>query len=310
VVIIRRAAARAAAEAVGGGPDASVVEPDGAVAHGLHLAIIIIAAQVDVSEHDAGAWHGVAAGEPDGLGAARRAGDVTVRHVGDGHGGGLVGAGAAAVAATGGHVAVELVDDDGVVDAVHVHVREAHAADVAGAALPRLDPDPVLRAADPRAVERHVRHRRERAALAQAADADAVAGAAVDVPHLDAEAAVDDGDAVVAGADAAALDGDGGGVGDVDAVRVGAVLGGVDAQPAHAHAAGPGHRHVHLLRVPHAEAAHAHATARVDRHRRRRTPARLQQERAPSPAARAACQWREQRSGRIMHRWTYVRWTC
>jgi hypothetical protein len=72
VVIIRRAAACAAAEAVGGGPDASIVEPDGAVAHGLHLTIIISAAQVDVAKHDAGAGHGVAAGEPDGLGGSAR----------------------------------------------------------------------------------------------------------------------------------------------------------------------------------------------------------------------------------------------
>jgi len=51
-----------------------------------------------------------------------------------------------------GHVAVELVDDDGVVDAVDGDVGEAHAADVPGAALPRLDPHPVLRAADQRVV--------------------------------------------------------------------------------------------------------------------------------------------------------------
>ena len=69
VVLIRRAAAGAAAEAVSGGLDATVVEPDGAVAHGLHLAIIISTVQVDVAEHDAGAGHGVAAREPDGLGA-------------------------------------------------------------------------------------------------------------------------------------------------------------------------------------------------------------------------------------------------
>ena len=69
VVLIRCTAAGAAAEAVSGGLDATVVEPDGAVAHGLHLAIIISAAQVDVAEHDAGAGHRVAAGEHDGLGA-------------------------------------------------------------------------------------------------------------------------------------------------------------------------------------------------------------------------------------------------
>ena len=38
-------------------------------------------------------------------------------------------------------------------------------------ALPRLDPEPVLRAADPCLVQRHVCHHRERATLAEAPDA-------------------------------------------------------------------------------------------------------------------------------------------
>jgi hypothetical protein len=250
-------------EAVDGGSDAALDDPLGAVADGLHLGAGAGAAEVDVLEHDAAAGRGVAAGEPDGVGARGRAGDAAEHDAGDADGGGAVRAGGA-------RVAVELVDDDGVVDVLDAHVLEADVAHVSGPALPRLDAHAVLRAADAGAVEDHAGNGGGRAARAQAADADAVAGAALDAAHPHPEAGVGDGDAVVARADAAAPQRHARRLRDVDAVRVRAVRGGLHAEPRQADVARPGHRQVHLLRVLDAEAPQAHAAAGVERHGRRR----------------------------------------
>jgi hypothetical protein len=108
------------------------------------------------------AQHDVAVSKTDGLGVARSAAGVAVWHVGHGHGGGLVGIGAATAAITlPGHIVVELVDDDGVANTVHDHDGEAHDADVLGPAQARLDPHPVLCAADPHCVQCDVLHLRE-----------------------------------------------------------------------------------------------------------------------------------------------------
>jgi hypothetical protein len=70
--------------------------------------------------------------------------------------------------------AVVLVDDDGVVDAGHDGVHEGDAPDEAALGpAPRLDPQPVGRASEPRRLHSHVLHHLHRHAflLAQATDA-------------------------------------------------------------------------------------------------------------------------------------------
>ena len=164
--------------------------------------------------------------------------------------------------------AVVLVDDDGVADGVHAHVLEGHGGDGAGAALPRLDPDAVVRVADHGVAHGHVGHARPRTLLAQAPNADAVAaGAAGDVLDVHVEGAGADGDAVVAVGD--------GGVGDddvltvlhVDAVRVGAQRRRADGQAAGDHAAAAVEPDVELGAVLHLEALQRHVVGHGKPHR-------------------------------------------
>jgi hypothetical protein len=213
--------------------------------------------QLDVGERDVGARHGVAAPEVDRR-AARVVGppDPRVGDAGDEDGGGGV------LAAPG--EAVVLVDDDGVAHGVHAHVLERHRRHGPRPALPRLDPDPVVRVPDHGVAHRHVGHARPGALLAQGPDADAVAQPAGDVLDVHVEGAGADGDAVVAVGDRRVGDEHVLGVLDVDAVRVGALLRGADGQAAHQHAAAAVETEVELGAVLHLEALHRHVVAREE----------------------------------------------
>lgn len=94
--------------------------------------------ELDVMHSEISARHDVTASQvhgraPDVVGAF----DVDVRDVADVDGGRLIGAGLAG--------AVVLVDHDGVAHRLHVDVGEPDLGDRPVPALPRLDPDPVVR---------------------------------------------------------------------------------------------------------------------------------------------------------------------
>lgn len=98
--------------------------------------------------------------------------------------------------------AVVLVDDDGEGDAIHDDVLEQH---VGGGerrrAGPCLDPDAVGGAGEITVGDVNVAHRLLVLVLAQAPDANAVAGAAPDAVDGDVGVAVAEGDAIVPDAD-------------------------------------------------------------------------------------------------------------
>lgn len=129
----------------------------------------VLVRQRHVLQADAAAGVAPAAVEVDGHRRRRGAPDADVPHVADPDAGAPAGAGAAAAVG-----AVVLVDDDGVVDAGHGGVREGDARDEAAlGAAPRLDPQPVHGAGEPRRLHRHVLHGLHLHALllAQAPDA-------------------------------------------------------------------------------------------------------------------------------------------
>jgi hypothetical protein len=120
--------------------------------------------ELDLGHGDVGAGHGVAAGEVDGRAAGIVGSpDVGVGDVGDVHGRGLVHAPLVQ--------AVVLVHDDAVAHVLHGHRVEGDARHGAHPALPRLDPQAVVRVPDHRVPDRHVRHARLRVVHAEAADA-------------------------------------------------------------------------------------------------------------------------------------------
>lgn len=126
-----------------------------------------------------------------------------------------------------------MIDDNGVHDISHVDVFEG---DVRSHGLqrrrPRLDPDAVLSPVEGGVPDGDAVDLLLGVAAAEAADADAVAGAAPDAGDEDVLASGDHADAVVAGADDGVDDVDVSGGADVDAVGVGAVRRRVDADVA------------------------------------------------------------------------------
>ena len=153
--------------------------------------------------------------------------------------------------AAGGVGAVLLVDDDGVVDLPHDDVLEDEAGDGGGpgAAAPRLDAHAVGGAG-----EGAVGHAQPADVLlagvpAEAADADAVPGAARHPGHHHVGGARADGDAVVAGGHGRVRDAHVGGALDVHAVRVGAAPRRPDAHAVDRHVVAAHHRDVEELAV-------------------------------------------------------------
>lgn len=150
--------------------------------------------------------------------------------------------------------AVLLVDDDGVADSPHDDVLEDEAGNGGGggaplAAAPRLDPHAVGRAGDGAVGHAQPPHVGLAGAPAEAPHADAVPGAARHAGHRHVGAAGADGDTVVAGGDRRVGDPDARGALDVDAVRVGAVARGPDADVAHLHVVAPDDGDVEELAV-------------------------------------------------------------
>jgi hypothetical protein len=211
----------------------------GVAAHRHGLVVLAGVLDIDVDELDAAARLRVRADQADGLGRGRGACDVAERDVLDGDVGGVA-------ALAGAHLlgAVVLVDDDGVGHFLHLDVlegqvgRRQHRLRV----LVRLDAHAIGGALQHAVLHRDVGHVLLVLVAAEAADADALPGAAGDACHRHTRAPGSDGDAVVAGADGRVGDAHLGGGSDVDAVRVldvrgrgdahvlhGDVLGGVDA---------------------------------------------------------------------------------
>ncbi|BAS97799.1 Os06g0481200, partial [Oryza sativa Japonica Group] len=220
------------------------------------VAALLHRRELDVLEAQPGARRRVAARQIHGPLRVRPR-DAAVRHAGHGHRRRLVGARRV--------VAVVLVDHDRRLHRRHAHAGEQHAPHRPGPALPRLDPHPRRRPHQGHVLHGHVRHDGHGAALAEPADADAVARAAGDAADEHARAAVLDGDAVVAARHGGVLDGDADGAGEVDAVRVWAVARRSDGDAAHLDGAAgvegevepgavlygyPCHRHVRALVHP------------------------------------------------------------
>jgi len=196
-----------------------------AYGHGLVVGATVL--DLDVIHGDAGAGDLVGAEQADGLGAGGGAGDVLEGDVLDGDLGGAAG-GADLVGA------VLHVNDDGVGGVLHLDVLvvDLGGGEHGGGVLVRLDPEAVARLLERAVLDVDVRDVLLVLVPPQAADADAVAGAAGDAGDVHLAGPGADGDAVVADADDGVDDGDPGRVAHVDAVRVGAV---------------PGRRHRHVL---------------------------------------------------------------
>ncbi|BAS93136.1 Os05g0279850, partial [Oryza sativa Japonica Group] len=169
---------QAVLEAVDGRDGGRLLEAVGAPAEWVVDELAAEGEQLDLGHGDVGAGDGVAAGEVD-RGRADVVGspDVGVGDVGDVHGGGLVHAPLVQ--------AVVLVDDDAVPHVLHAHRVEVDPGHRPHPALPRLDPQPVVRVPDHRVPHRHVRHARLRVVHAQAPDADAVSRAARNILNVD-----------------------------------------------------------------------------------------------------------------------------
>nr|GLL47243.1 Os06g0545601 [Ipomoea trifida] len=110
---------------------------------------------------------------------------------------------------------------------LHINVTKEHIGNRTGHGTggPGFDPRTVLRTDESAVDDFNVGHKLP-SGFAEAADADAVAGAAGDVADDDVLGAADHGDAVVAGLDEGSGDLDVGGSSDADSVGVGAVAGG------------------------------------------------------------------------------------
>lgn len=117
-----------------------------------------------------------------------------------------------------------MVNDDGVVDVLHHYIlkHEVPSCHVGGV-FPRLDPHTVRGAGDGAVPYTHTDDVLLVLVPPQAADADAMSRAALDLGDSDVGAAVTEGDAVVAGADDGLGDLHVGRPADVNAVGVGAV---------------------------------------------------------------------------------------
>jgi hypothetical protein len=223
---------------------------DGVLADGHGLVVGPVVLDVDVDELHALAGQVVGAVERDGLRRVGGAVDVLEDDVVDGH---LGGAGLDADVVG----AVLLVNDDGVGDVVHgdVLVQELGGLERRLGVLVRLDAQAVGGAGERAPRHLHVLHVLLVLVPPQAADADAVARAALDALHADGLAPGADGDAVVADGDGGAADGHVARVADVDAVRVGAVAGGLDRHLVDHHVLAPEDVHVEELAVQQRDAA-------------------------------------------------------
>jgi hypothetical protein len=223
---------------------------DGVVADGHGLVVRLVVLDVDVDNLHPLAGEVVGAVERDDLGRVGRAVDVLEDDVGDGDLG-RAGLDADVVGA------VLLVDDDGEGDVVHgdAVVEELGRLERGLGVLVGLDAEAVGGADDDGVGDGHVLDVLLVLVASQAADADAVAGAAARALDADGLGPGADGDAVVAGGDGGVPDGDVDGVADVDAVRVGAVAGRLDAHLVHQHVLALEDVHVEELAVEQRDAA-------------------------------------------------------